>query len=178
MEEEIASMETNLHEELHRSSSSSPLCVKEKEANVTGNINNNIFSHEISLSMFSDAQYCYSILEAMPLPGPTWSTTAPCVLAEPQSSTHIEGSLEELEWGENQASSYTWWLGFLESLDDNMSSCEKLDHPFIDKNVEIQDSKLLSFDSSFVDAIDLTSSPDDWLMIPPMEMDLGDMVIP
>ncbi|KAI9074919.1 hypothetical protein K1719_043148 [Acacia pycnantha] len=78
-----------------------------------------------------DAQYCYSLLEAMPMAGPVWSTTEPCVLAEPLESVPAEAptseSSVELEWGENQASSYSWWIGFLESLDgNNMSSTEKI----------------------------------------------------
>ncbi|KAJ1416310.1 hypothetical protein SESBI_17491 [Sesbania bispinosa] len=149
--------------------SSSPLsCVIENEATLTGNIS----SHELDLSMLSDAQYCYSLLEAIPLPGPTWSTTAPSVLAEPPPSAQIEASVE-LVWGENQASSYTWWLGFLESLDDNMTS-HKLDQALggENNNIGMENSKVLSLESSFVDAID------DWLMIPTMEKDLGDMVLP
>lgn len=135
----------------------------EEEA-MTGNI---ISIHEINLSMFSDVEYCYSLLEAIPLPGPTWSTTAPCVLANPpsySSAPPIEGS-SELEWGsENQASSYTWWLGFLQSLD------EKLNLPPYGgkKNAGMENAKLISLEPSFVD---------DWLMIPTLEKDLEDMVV-
>ncbi|XP_054782444.1 uncharacterized protein LOC129289661 isoform X2 [Prosopis cineraria] len=90
---------------------------------------NHGYGYYNNMPMFSDAQYCYSLLEAMPMPGPVWSTTEPCVLAEPPLSTAVaeaptassEGSVE-LEWGENQASSYAWWIGFLETLDGNMSS--------------------------------------------------------
>ncbi|XP_054782443.1 uncharacterized protein LOC129289661 isoform X1 [Prosopis cineraria] len=130
-----------------------------------------------------DAQYCYSLLEAMPMPGPVWSTTEPCVLAEPPLSTAVaeaptassEGSVE-LEWGENQASSYAWWIGFLETLDGNMSS-EKVKCPFVE-NVVNEDSKGFGYDSTFVDATDQSRCLDDWLMVPTMEMDLEDVVVP
>ncbi|XP_028764257.1 uncharacterized protein LOC114722391 [Neltuma alba] len=133
-----------------------------------------------NMPMFSDAQYCYSLLEAMPVPGPVWSTTEPCVLAEAQESAPAEAPTREgpaeLEWGENQASSYSWWIGFLETLDGNMSS-EKVKYPFVE-NIEIEASKGLGCDSTFVDATEQSCCLDDWLMIPTMDMDLEDMVVP
>ncbi|KAK4253376.1 hypothetical protein QN277_010695 [Acacia crassicarpa] len=137
-----------------------------------------------NMPMFSDAHYCYSLLEAMPMPGPVWSTTDPCILAEPLESVPAEaptseGSVE-LEWGENQASSYSWWIGFLESLDgNNMSSTEKVKScPFVE-SIMVEDSRGFGYDSSFVvDATDQSCCLDDWLMIPTTEMDLEDMVVP
>ncbi|AES79706.1 hypothetical protein MTR_7g071570 [Medicago truncatula] len=120
---------------------------------------------------FKDVKCCYYLLEAMPLPGPTWSTTGPTILAEPPSL--IEASME-LELGENnQASSYTWWLGFLKGLDGNMSIEKKME-----KEIVMEHNKGVSFESKFVDAIDLGCCPDDWLIIPPMEKDLGDKLVP
>lgn len=131
-----------------------------------------------------DFQYCHSLLEAMPIPGPVWSTTEPCVLAEPLvgsassaevSTTSNEGSVELEYWGENQASSYLWWVDFLESLDGNMMSSEKVKYcPFlVEENInEMEDS------TTFVDATDQSCCLDEWLMIPTMEMDLGDMIVP
>ncbi|XP_054782445.1 uncharacterized protein LOC129289661 isoform X3 [Prosopis cineraria] len=144
---------------------------------------NHGYGYYNNMPMFSDAQYCYSLLEAMPMPGPVWSTTEPCVLAEPPLSTAVaeaptassEGSVE-LEWGENQASSYAWWIGFLETLDGNMSS-EKVKCPFVE-NVVNEDSKGFGYDSTFVDATDQSRCLDDWLMVPTMEMDLEDVVVP
>ncbi|KAK7339995.1 hypothetical protein VNO77_20686 [Canavalia gladiata] len=154
---------------LHRSSSPPP-CVTEKDFIAEGNNSNN----EIDVSMSSDAQYCYYLLEAMPLPGPTWSTTEPSILAEPPSAP-VEAPVG-LEWGENQASSFTWWLRFLEGLDGNMTK-EKLDLPFVE-NIVMENSKGLSYEPTFVDAIDLSCCPDDWFTVPTMEKDLGDMVVP
>ena len=145
----------------------------QQEHNFKGNKNSN---YEIDVSMFSDVKCCNYLLEAMPLPGPTWSTTGPTVLAEPPSSltpSLIEASME-LELGENnQASSYTWWLGFLEGLDGNMSIEKKME-----KEIVMEHNKGVSFESKFVDAIDLGCCPDDWLIIPPMEKDLGDKLVP
>ncbi|RDX95108.1 hypothetical protein CR513_22411, partial [Mucuna pruriens] len=134
----------------HRSPSPPP-CVRvtEKETIVRGNNSNN----EINVSMSSDAQYCYYLLEAMPQPGPTWSTTGPSVLAQPTPTPPIEG------------------------LDSNMTT-QKLDPPFVENVVMENYSKGLSYESEFMDAIDLSGCcPDDWLIIPTMEQDFGDIVL-
>ena len=163
---------------LQHHSSSPQLSVTEKEPTLEGNTES--FNYDIDVSKFSDAQYCYYLLEAMPLPGPTWSTTDPCVLAEPPSSAPPFEASMGLEWGENQNSSYSWWMGFLDGLDGNMTNEEILDHPFVEKNIVMENSKGLSYESQpFVDAIDLSCCcPDDWLMVPTMEKELGDVVMP
>lgn len=124
-----------------------------------------------NVSMFSETKCCYYLLETVPLPGPTWSTSEPSVLAEPPpSSSFVEASMG-LEMGENnQGSLYTWWIGFLEGLDGKRT---------IEKNeVVMEHSKgATSFESKFVDAIDVGCCPDDWLIVPTMEMDLGDIVV-
>ncbi|TKY65738.1 hypothetical protein E2542_SST08600 [Spatholobus suberectus] len=169
-----AGRETAYGWQLHRSPSPSP-CVTEKETIVKGNNSTN----EIDVSMSSNAQYCYYILEAMPQPGPTWSTTGPSVLAKPTptpSAPIIEAPLR-VEWGESQDSSCAWWLGYVEGFDDNMT-IEKLDPPFVE-NVVMENSKGPSYESTFVDAIDISyCCPDDWLAIPTMEQDFGDIVMP
>lgn len=150
-----------------------PSCVNEKEPNVTGNISNYGINN-----VSNNAQYYYSLLEAMPLPGPTWSTTEPSLLVEPQPLAPIEAAVEVECGGENQGSSCTWWLGFLEGLDGNMNSEKLLDDPFVE-GIGMVDSKVFSNESSpFVDELDLSYCPDDWLVIPTMEKDLGDTVLP
>lgn len=72
--------------------------------------------------------YCYPLMESMPIPGPVWSTTAPSVLARNNSGSAAVASASSLakevlgfEWGESQeleAASYSWWFGFLKTLDD------------------------------------------------------------
>lgn len=174
-----AERESAYARQLQRSPSPPP-SVTEKETIEKGNISN----VEIDVSMSSDAQYCYYILEAMPQPGPTWSTTGPSILAEPTTpTTLITSPIEDplkLEWGENQDSSFTWWLEYLEGLDGNIMKNEKLDldPPFVE-NVVMENSKGISYESSFVDSIDLSyCCPDDWLVIPTIEQDFGDIIIP
>ena len=110
----------------------------------------------------------------MPLPEPVWSTTAPSVTAAPPG---LE-AMEVLEWGENQASSYTWWLGFLRALDGN--NIEKTKHPFVDNIVkensgavlEQQEiSSKLGEPTSNVGASDQNASLEEWLMFPTTEDD-------
>ncbi|KAK7395027.1 hypothetical protein VNO78_15569 [Psophocarpus tetragonolobus] len=155
--------------ELHRSPSPPP-CVKvtEKETIVKGN-NNSINEIDVSISY---ARYCYYMLEAMPQPGPTWSTTGPSVLAEP-TPTPPPSSLTEA----TQDSSCSWWLEYFEDFDANLAT-EKLDPPFVE-NLVMENSKGLCYESTLVDAIDLSyCCPDDWLVIPTMEQDFGDIVMP
>ena len=147
----------------HMSPPTPPPCVKG---------NNNISNNEIDVSMSSGAQYCYYMLEAMPQPGPTWSTTGPCVLAEPTPTPTLTPSalIED--------SSYTCWLGYLEGFDGNLTT-EKLDPPFVE-NVVMENAKgVFGYESTLVEAIDLSyCCPDDWLVIPTMEQDLEDIVMP
>ncbi|KAK7294793.1 hypothetical protein RJT34_17689 [Clitoria ternatea] len=154
----------------HQRSSPSPSTPHVTEPIVKGNINSN---NEIDVSMCSDAKYCYYLLEAMPLPGPTWSSTGPSLLAEPTPLT-------PLGWGESQASSYSWWLGFLQGLDAKNVTNEKLDSQSSVENFVTENSKgVSSYESTFVDdALNLSCYPDDRLVIPSLEKDLGDMVMP
>lgn len=164
-------MESNNIPSKHSRRRGSSSLALEKEDSLEGNYNNSNYENDVS--MFSDVKCCYYLFEAMPLPGPTWSTTGPSVLAEPPSLAilpPIEASLG-LEWEESHDSSYTWWMGFLEGLDGNiMTTKKKTDLPFVEH------SKGFSNESKIWDenAIDLGCCPDDWLMIPTMEKDLGD----
>ncbi|ESW12165.1 hypothetical protein PHAVU_008G089800 [Phaseolus vulgaris] len=169
-----------------RSPSSPPpppcVTVTEKETMVKGNNNHNS-NNEIHVLMSSDAQYCYYMLEAMPQPGPTWSTAGPCVLAEPTprptpsptpTPTPTLTPSPTPPFEANQDSSCTWWL---EGLDDSMTT-EKLDIPF-EENVVMENCEGLGYESTLVDAIDLSyCCPDDWLVIPAMDQDFGDLLMP
>ncbi|KAG2404568.1 hypothetical protein LR48_Vigan03g075700 [Vigna angularis] len=152
-----------------QSSSSPPPspCVTEKETVVKGNNNiNHNSDNEIHVLMSSDAQYCYYMLEAMPQPGPTWSTPGPCVLPEP--TPPFEATRD---------SSCTWWLRCLQGFHENLT-IEKLDPPF-QENAVMENRKGFGCESPLVDAIDLSyCCPDDWLVIPTMDQDVGDWLIP
>ncbi|CAL0328325.1 unnamed protein product [Lupinus luteus] len=104
-------------------------CVIEKDhASMEGN-NNSYSNNEIDVSLFSNeaSKYCYYLLEAMPLPGPIWSTTSPSIVP-------FEVSIG-LECGEKyQVSSNIWWMNFVEGLDDCMI-CEELNQSFLDEVV-------------------------------------------
>lgn len=108
----------------------------------------------------------------MPVPDPVWSTTEPSVPAAPSGSE----AMEFFEWGENEASSYTWWLAFLRALDVN--NVQKTEHPFAD-NVMKENSMVLEKQASseiekattFVGASDQNASLDEWLMFPTTEDD-------
>jgi hypothetical protein len=66
-------------------------CFMNRKPTISGNRN----------SIFGGSQYCYSVMESMPLPEPIWSTTAPSILAAPAPPAM---EAPEFEWGENQAS--------------------------------------------------------------------------
>jgi hypothetical protein len=130
-------------------------CFMNRKPTISGNRN----------SIFGGSQYCYSVMESMPLPEPIWSTTAPSILAAPAPPAM---EAPEFEWGENQAS-YTWWLGFLKTLDSKLYN-EEPRYPF--ENQELGEPP-------FLDACD-QSCPDEWLMFPTTTEDQGesDSVIP
>ncbi|XWS67319.1 hypothetical protein CRYUN_Cryun05aG0277200 [Craigia yunnanensis] len=166
---------------LHRSSSSSSststkilsYVAQEREPWMLGNLYN--CSTNTKKPTLATSYCCYSSVEAMPmpmpLPEPVWSTTPPSVPAAPPG-------LEFMEWGENQASSYTWWLGFLRALDGN--NIEKTKHPFVDNIVkencravlEQQEiSSILGESTSIVGESDQNASLDERLMFPTTEDD-------
>ncbi|XVE76643.1 hypothetical protein DITRI_Ditri12bG0190000 [Diplodiscus trichospermus] len=168
---------------LHRSSSSSlststktaSYVAQEREPWMVGNSNNSSSSSSTKKHTSLATSYCcYSLMEAMPmpLPEPVWSTTAPSVPA----ALPGKEALEFFEWGENPASSYTWWLGFLQALDGN--NIKKTKHPSVKENspagLEQQEiSYKLGETTNFVGAStdQISASLDEWLMFPTTEDD-------
>lgn len=118
----------------------------------------------------SSSLCCYnSLTESMPLPEPIWSTTAPAISAAPPS---VVESLE-FEWGENQAASYSWWLGFLKTLDSKIVEHSK--YPHLEKISNVMENSRAVFDDHHDgsklgdgdrDESGQNSSPDEWLMFP------------
>ncbi|KAJ7961138.1 formin-F-like [Quillaja saponaria] len=163
---------------LHRSSSSSPGSVTHTDYEL-GNISSNCdFNVQISNGV-GGQHLCYSLLEPMPLPGPIWSRTPPSVLAEPEVlvSAPIEASLEfELEENQSQSSSYTWWLGFLKTLDGNVINDDKSNYPFgVSKEFSKESSKMGETHS--MDASEVSSySPDEWFMFPIIDEEKEEMI--
>ncbi|KAL4322092.1 hypothetical protein AHAS_Ahas14G0175900 [Arachis hypogaea] len=124
----------------------------------------------------------HSSVEAMPQPGPTWSTTDPCVMAEPPSSSLSSSSVITIEdYNKNNSSYSSWWMGFLDDLDgknmniiDNNEETSLDCYPFVDNNSK---DGICYESQSLVDAIDLSCCyADDWLMVPTMEKDWGEIV--
>ncbi|KAL8504929.1 hypothetical protein ACS0TY_016213 [Phlomoides rotata] len=65
-------------------------------------------------SSYNAQNYRRQLTESLPVPEPTWSTTAPAVRCAPVPTLDVL----EVEWFDNvSSSSYSWWLGFLKSLD-------------------------------------------------------------
>ncbi|KAL1321840.1 hypothetical protein AAHE18_14G155100 [Arachis hypogaea] len=115
-------------------------------------------------------------------PGPTWSTTDPCVMAEPPSSSLSSSSVITIEdYNKNNSSYSSWWMGFLDDLDgknmniiDNNEETSLDCYPFVDNNSK---DGICYESQSLVDAIDLSCCyADDWLMVPTMEKDWGEIV--
>ncbi|KAJ6303365.1 hypothetical protein OIU77_017278 [Salix suchowensis] len=99
-------------------------------------------------------------------PEPVWSTatTTTAVKGPPPMET------EEFEWGENQAASYSWWLGFLKTLDGNSAT------PFVKDETEmISDPGVFGQCEIHVSGLEesshgqLTSTTDEWLTFPDNE---------
>lgn len=183
--------------QLHRSSSSSsstkttppiPSYVGQemREPWMLGNIPYNYTSCTKKPTLIATSYGCYSLVEAMPIPiaEPVWSTTAPSV--PPVAPTAGLEAMEFLEWGENEASSYTWWFGFLGALDGKTSlekTKQQKQHHFVDDNniskIEKENGTKHGEVDSFVGAGDQNIvSLDEWLMFPATEDGSDEMVIP
>ncbi|KAI7998133.1 hypothetical protein LOK49_LG10G02389 [Camellia lanceoleosa] len=126
------------------------------------------------------SQYCSSLLESLPLPQPTWSTTPPSVVATPPPPPPPPMEALEFEWVENLASSYTWWLGFLKTLDGNNNTAQVVSkYPFEEDIVMGMGYGLKIGDPlPCLDGNDdhQSSSLDEWLTIPTVE-DQGEMMM-
>ncbi|XP_011032576.1 PREDICTED: uncharacterized protein LOC105131352 [Populus euphratica] len=145
---------------LHRSSSASSPSASSSGASrrdPTILLGNNYSNYGINnKSCFArNSQYlCYSLTDTLPTPEPVWSTTTTTTaLTTPPSMESTE-----FEWGENQAASYSWWLGFLKTLDGNSNT------PCLKDEAEMISNPRV-FEESSHDQ--LTSiSTDEWLTFP------------
>lgn len=100
----------------------------------------------------------------MPFPEPIWSTTATSV---PVAAPAVE-ALHLNNWGESQASSYTWWSRFLKSMDKDDESR----YPCAENTSVLPDSWVVSHKdcSKLGESTDYQGSfADDWLIFPTIE---------
>ncbi|KAK3227429.1 hypothetical protein Dsin_007291 [Dipteronia sinensis] len=142
-------------------------------------------STSTSTSSSSSSSSSATILESMPIPGPIWSTTQPSIPVAAPVVVPVAATMEgfEFEWGssENQASSYTWWLGFLKALDsknnnnnNNIVDQNYSKYPCLERIHHLMGGghNLCDVDHQAPDSVDAThddqqnSSPDQWLMFP------------
>ncbi|KAM7532054.1 hypothetical protein LguiB_035464 [Lonicera macranthoides] len=101
---------------LHRSSPSPTNATTEGNINITSNIVSVSESSHPHQHQVVPMICCYPpLIESLPVPGPTWSTTAPSVL-DPPPPPPLE-TLEFFDCHENLSSSYAWWNDFLHTLD-------------------------------------------------------------
>ncbi|PIN26325.1 hypothetical protein CDL12_00911 [Handroanthus impetiginosus] len=111
--------------------------------------------------------YYHQLTDSMPMPEPTWSTTAPAVLCAPVPPMEVL----QFEWFDNLSSSYSWWMGFLNSLDGKNGTNESMEiseglSPCLDAtNVE----------KSAPDANDHSPFTDEWLIFPAAD-ELGEQM--
>ncbi|KAG6744328.1 hypothetical protein POTOM_053047 [Populus tomentosa] len=156
---------------LHRSSSaSSPSSSSSGASRRDPSIllGNNYSNHGINnKSCFArNSQHlCYSLTDTLPTPEPVWSTTTTTTAL----TTPPPMEITEFEWGENQAASYSWWLGFLKTLDGNISTpclkdeAETISNPRLFRQCEM--INVSGLEESSHDQ--LTSiSTDEWLTFP------------
>ncbi|KAA8517702.1 hypothetical protein F0562_015176 [Nyssa sinensis] len=168
--------------QLHRSSSSSSSCKTWWGHTIVGHVCNCDSIRNPSDSIISCLQYCSSLSNNLPLgPEPTWSTTAPSIPATPPPPMEAL----EFEWAENLASSYTWWLGFLDTLD--VKNTELSNNPSEENIIGEGNSRLFGqcpdhgskLDDIVLslDANDQSSSNlDEWLTFPTSE-DQGELIM-
>ncbi|CAK7343686.1 unnamed protein product [Dovyalis caffra] len=160
---------------LHRSSSSSS-CVSKRDP--TDFLGNNYGNPDINFKSFfaSNSQYnCYSLMDTLPTPEPVWSTTTTTAVF----TTPPPMETTEFEWGDNQAASYSWWLGFLKTLDGNSTTTTT---PGVKDDTEMRDPRVFGQCEINVSGLgessdQLSSSTDDWLMFPNNE-DPGERQVP
>nr|GMC79150.1 hypothetical protein CDL12_00911 [Ipomoea batatas]GMC85899.1 hypothetical protein CDL12_00911 [Ipomoea batatas] len=105
--------------------------------------------------------YYYSLVESIPVPKLTWSTTAPAVLCPAPP----EDALLEFEWAaENEGQA--WWVGFLKSLD-----CKSGNGAQENTTVAVESCKEATATAPAMDPSG--TFPEDWLCFPAAE-DHGD----
>lgn len=104
------------------------------------------------------SQNSYQLTESMPLPEPTWSTTPPTVVCAPVPSVEVL----DFDWPENMCSSYTWWIGFLNSL-----NCKGNSELMVENSLGKDD---LNVEKPYLGTND-DESPflDEWLIFPAAE---------
>lgn len=130
-----------------------------------------------SATTSSSAQCCYySLTEAMPIPEPIWSTTAPTIPAAPSATAAAAVESLEFEWGESQAAAYNWWLGFLKTLDGKISNVENYSKYPHSRVFGCQDNLKLGEGKFAVGASDdqQNTAPDEWLTFPTSDDQQGD----
>ncbi|KGN58710.1 hypothetical protein Csa_002623 [Cucumis sativus] len=152
--------------QLHRSSLSSSSSTTTSMAEPSGCY---VFQFEKKPIVSGSQHFCYSIMESMPVPQPTWSTTEPSVVRSPVAPMEEQ---EIFEWGDGQAS-YAWWLGFLKALDVNISNDTEYENAGSGSAVGMSSMVLTrcqdgleSGEALFLEASDHTSLADEWLIIP------------
>lgn len=128
-------------------------------------------------SASSSAQCCYySLTEAMPIPEPIWSTTAPTIPAAPSATAAAAMESLEFELGESQAAAYNWWLGFLKTLDGKINNVENYSKYPHSRVFGCQDNLKLGEGKFAVGASDdqQNTAPDEWLTFPTSDDQQGD----
>ncbi|XP_060206265.1 uncharacterized protein LOC132633874 [Lycium barbarum] len=152
--------------ELHRSSSSSSSSFS------------NPMNYAVSGQRVNSQQFYYSIVESMPIPQPTWSTTAPAIHTAPPPLLLPPSPPPSSFAGE--VPEFDWWIGFLKSLDGKKSTSRQRYLP-LEEDILMENSKVLSQlhdglknePPNCIGANDDPSYqfPDEWLIIPTADDD-------
>nr|XP_010325780.1 uncharacterized protein LOC104649041 [Solanum lycopersicum] len=103
-------------------------------------------------------QYYYSIVESMPIPQPTWSTTAPAIHKTPPPPSPLPPS------SSGDVTEFDWWLGFLKSLDLKKNTSEV-------ENILMENSKVISQLQDGLKKDATNNLIDEWLIIPTADDD-------
>ncbi|XP_049352585.1 uncharacterized protein LOC125817039 [Solanum verrucosum] len=108
-------------------------------------------------------QYYYSIVESMPIPKPTWSTTAPAIHTAPPPPPPPPPP--------PSSSEFDWWLGFLKSLDVKKNTSRNDSHEvdlqkYFPENILMENSKVISQLQDGLKKDSTNNLIDEWLIIP------------
>lgn len=113
----------------------------------------------------------------MPIPQPTWSTTAPAIHTAPQLPPPPPPPPSS---SGGEVAEFDWWIGFLKSLDGKKSGSSNGSEVVIEKYFPVEEnitlmenSKVLSQlqDDSPNNLKDANDDPDEWLIIPTADDD-------